>query len=545
MCKHCWRARAVIGAPDEVREATGGNPRLIELYLALLRAEGQAVPLSLRRKPALRPLFHRLWKRLSSDEKDVLAGLAVFRTAAPPELWQGSAGLAALQERGLVRPDALGGLALLPAFRTLVYDALPEGQRQDGHRRAAGARARYGQYTAAARHLVRAGEVETAVSWWFEVQEVEIAQGSAGAAYALFQALDGTGLSDRAARQLRVIQNRLYLLAGELENALAGMDSFTWHADEELSATALEQWGDAQRMLGDFEGAREHYEQAIALLGRLSNRIIDLQGKLGNSLSMQGDLAGAEREGLRAQNEVARYLGIIAMTKGQRRAAVDHFQQALTLAEAAHDEERAAEAHYRLAYAQGDLGEMEAAEEHAALAAAYYEQVGDRMKLEGLRAELAGTYYNVGQYEKMIAPSLQALQFFEQVGHAQWPLVLCNNLAEAYFELGDMAQAEQFARRVIAGESPQLLPYGYYTLGRVAAAGGDPAAAELFAIGMQWAQRNEDAFMVAYFHQVYGRFLREQGRVDAASGELQRALAIFEELGITHEAARTRTLLEA
>jgi len=145
----------------------------------------------------------------------------------------------------------------------------------------------------------------------------------------------------------------------------------------------------------------------------------------------------------------------------------------------------------------------------------------------------------------MIAPSLQALQFFEQVGHVQWPLVLSNNLAEAYFELGDMAQAQQFAQRVIEGESPQLLPYGYYTLGRVAAAGEDPGAAELFAIGMQWAQRNEDAFMVAFFHQVYGLLLRKQGREAAAAAELQRALAIFEELGITHEAARTRTLLEA
>ena len=86
--------------------------------------------------------------------------------------------------------------------------------------------------------------------------------GNAGAAYAIFSDIARNQVKGKLAKQLKVIQNRLYLLFGELENVLAGMDSYSWHVDEQLSVTALEQWGEAHRLLGDLDIARTRYDEA-------------------------------------------------------------------------------------------------------------------------------------------------------------------------------------------------------------------------------------------------------------------------------------------
>ena len=530
---------------EAVREATGGNPRLVELYLALLQRRGEADAADAA--PQARPAA-AVQPPLETAEPRGEAGAGrsgrLSRRRAARNCGPASAGWRICRARQLVREDAFGGLALLPAFRELVYDELPAAALREQHRAAALARARYGQYTAAAHHFVRAGELETAVSLWFEVQDAEIAQGNGGAAYALFNDIPAGRLSGAPARRLRVIQNRLHLLAGELEAVLAGMESYSWQPDEEVSATALEQWGDAQRLLGDLDGARAQYGAAIEVLGRLVSRIVDLQVKRGQTWSFAADLAAAERETLLAQHEVARYRGLLKMSRGRRRDALADFEEALALAEAADHEGRAAEARYRLAYALGDLGEMDAAEEHAAAAMAYYQRVGDRLRLEGLRAEMAGTYLNLGRYDKVIAPSEQALRYFEQMGHDHWPGIICNTLAEAYFETGDVTRAEEYARRVIATENPLVQPYGMYTLGRVHEAQGDAARAEqVFGSGLQWAERIEDTFIAAYLQRALGTLLLAQARRAEGEAALREALRLFGELSLAGEVAQTEQLL--
>lgn len=532
-------------SPEAVHQATGGNPRLVELYLALVNANDQDMPLSLRRKPAMRPLFNRLWRRLSKDEKRALAGLSIYRSYAPHDIWEGHAGLAGLSRRHLIKSDALGGIALLPAFRQLVYDELPLEQRQLYHRQAADVRAGLAQYTSAAHHFCRADEVEMAVKLWFTVQDEEIAQGNAGAAYAVFNDVPPERVMGEHGKQLRVIQNRLYLLFGELESVLEGMDSYSWHVDEELSATALEQWGEAHRLLGDLDAARARYDEAIDILGRLSNQTVNFHVKRGLTFSLEARHAEAGREAKLAQYQVDVYQAVIENGRGQYRQARDFLTSALELARSVKDERREARANYLLTVATGNLGDVTTAHEYAETAMAYYKRVGNRLRLEGLRAELAGIYLNVGRFAEVIEPAEQALRFFEGIKHSHWPGHISSNLAEAYFETGDLEKAEQYARKAMATENPPVQPYALYTIAQVFQTKGDlSGASQAFQMGLQWAERNEDSFIAAYLHRVYGSFLVDQGQTDDGVAELARALDLFMRLGIPLEEEKTRRLLE-
>ena len=102
---------------------------------------------------------------------------------APETIWADRVGLADLRQRQLIKGDDYGGISLLPMFRELIYDEIPQDQRQEFHRMAAVSRGGLAQYTAALHHLVRAGEIEPAIRLWSSVQDAEIAQGNARAAF--------------------------------------------------------------------------------------------------------------------------------------------------------------------------------------------------------------------------------------------------------------------------------------------------------------------------------------------------------------------------
>ncbi len=532
-------------SPKLVHQATGGNPRLVELYLALVNEDDQGIPLSLRRKPAMQPLFSRLWKRLSKNEKQALAGISVFRSYTPLDAWTNHPGLADLFRRQLIKSDAFGGITLLPAFRQLVYDELPEEQRQGYHRQAADVRAGLAQYTSTAHHLCRAGEIETAVQLWFAVQDTEIAQGNAGAAYAIFNDIQPDQVKGQIGKQLRVIQNRLYLLFGELDSVLSGMDSYSWHVDNELGATALEQWGEAHRLLGDLDAARAKYDEAINILGHLSNEIIDLIIRRGHTWGLEAAHAEAEREANLAQYQVDIFRGNIEVNRGQYHQASISLKNALKLARAAKDEQREARANYLLTLAMGNLGNVAAAHKYAKAAMDYYSRVRNRLRVEGLRAELAGIYLNVGQFNEVIEPAEQALHYFEQIKHSHWPGHISSNLAEAYFETGDLEKAEQYAMRAVMTENPPVQPYAYYTIAQVIQAKGDAAGAnQAFQTGIQWAKRNEDSFIAAYLHRVYGSFLLAQEHTEEGRAQLKKALDLFTSLNIPLEVDKIRQLLK-
>lgn len=530
---------------------TEGNPRIIELYLMLLQAGQPPEQINLRHAPAIKPLFHRLWRRLSTDEKHLLMSLSVFRAHVPQDEWQGTDGYQALQRRHLLKLDAYGGVTLLPIFRELVYDELTADQRSSAHNQAASIRATRGQHTSTAFHLVKAGDVETAVRYWFAHQDSEISSGSAGAAYAIFTALHRHSLSATTTKLLKLIQNRLHLAYGEAESVLADMENYSWHIEDELSpqftAQGMQQWAEAHFHLGEYDAALLRFDEALALLGRLSRQMVNLYANgRGRVWLHQSHFQEAEREALIAQFELKHFQIRLKIARGQLQEAQKIGVEALALASDIGDERKVSLIHYYLATASGNLGDISTAKNHANQVFVICERIGDRLLLENMRAELAGFYLNVGRFADVIEPAEQALTFFEKIKNDLRLPYIYSNLAEAYYELEHLEQAEQYAFKARQSENPRIQPYACYTLGLIYKAKKKHQAAEdMFQFGLQIATQTEDKFIAAYLHREYGSFLMELDRSKEGLLHLQTALNLFTELNIPHEIDKTQSAIAA
>lgn len=535
---------ARLSAADTARmiAVTGGLPRLIELAAALiLDGEEPDEMLRLPLRGDARPLFHRLWRRLDQKEKAAVGALSVFRRPVAAAAWPDSPAMpASLADRRLLVGPESGEWQLAPFIAALVYRELLPEQSETLHRQAGLLRATQGEYTAAAHHLVAAGDTAEAVALWFPRRETEIRQGQAGAALDVFGGLSARRLPPATGRKLKLIQNRLLLFHGESRQVIRNLEGFSWDIDDLETAEAATQLGDAHRLLGASEEAQTAYARSVATLGRVAAQLAANHLQRGRVYLQDADITAAQREVAAARQGAELLAGHIEFVAGHYDRAEAYLLRALDLAEATDDREAAARARYLLFWIAGQRGDMTAAEDYAAAAMGYYEQIGDRVTLEGLRAELAGAYLNVRQFERVIEPSEQALAFFEHIGHMLRIDVLNGNLAEAYLETGDIDRALDHAYRVLNGESPRFRPYALYTIGLAhQRQGRADFAFESFRQGIGIAHGNQDKFIEAYLHRNLGRLHAEQGQAAEAGEALATALALFREMGIAHEAAAT------
>lgn len=530
--------------PEPAYRLTEGNPRLLEIYVALQKGATTGEELELRRAPSVRPLFNRLWKRLDADEKHVLMGLSVFRSFAPLDAWQGQAAVDRLQQRKLLKPDARGGIALLPLFRELVYDELSPTLRRQYHEEGALIRARRGQYTEAAYHLWQAERFDAAIDLWFDNQGVEIEQGKAGAAYALFGGAKPPRLSPSAAKRLKVIRDRLSLLHGSIDGVLEDIDSYSWHLDEKITADALDQWGQARLIRGDIDGALADFNSAITVLREMSTQVVQLHRKRGQMYIEQAALDLAERESRLAQFEVEQLRALVEMAQGNHLAALEYLRVARRIAETVSDTERVAKTDELVAMAAGNYGDYILARQHAQAAMAYFERTGNRLRLENLRAELAGFYLNERKFTDAIEPLESALRFFENIKHDLRVGYISSNLAEAYFESGQMELAERYSLNALHTENPRVQPYACYTLGQVRHRQKRMAESEIvFQTGIQTAELTGDAYIAAYLYRAYGHMLCRETRGEEGIAKLQRALDLFSQFKMQPEVERTNRLI--
>ena len=264
--------RLAHGDLKRLHDYTQGNPRLLELFLILLEDNAQLSQI-LAQEPdvaSLASLLGRALQRLSEQERSVAIDLAVYRTAAPRDIWrqgQTFGALLALAERGLVQSDGFGGVFLVPAYRDVMYrDLPPEGSGCSSHGKAAVERLVRGAYTAAAYHFVWAGEAARAVEVWRENKQTEISQGQAAAALQVLHSL-----LDMPMALPTVLREEVSTHCGELERllgdparALDDLRSIMWKTPIlEVEGRILA--GMAANDLSDFEYAQWSYRRALAL----------------------------------------------------------------------------------------------------------------------------------------------------------------------------------------------------------------------------------------------------------------------------------------
>ncbi len=530
-------------------EYANGNPRLLLLCTILINTGMplQTILTELPQTAALRALWERLWQRLQPDERALLQRIAVFRSPAPADGWgEAQAALLRLQERALVQTDNAGGLALLPAFRDLLladWQRFPQAQREAFHLLAADMRASRGEFTAVAYHLIQANEAALAVHLWYPQRQLEIRRGFATAALALFQQLSERHLPQEEQQALALIRAELLQLTGQAQEGLQQIEAVSWPPNSELTVRAALLRGDFLNELGYPQQALNRYEDGIAVITRLWNRLVRLRYQRGTVFVQQKMLDAARQEAQMAQHEAAFLQGMVADEYGRYEQAITFYQQALQLAEQIGYEKGVAQTHRALATTFGRQAKLDEVKKHAQVAINYFAQIGDRLNQERLNSTLAATFFQAGQFEEAIAVAEPTVAYFAEMGLTFWTAVTAATLAEAYYETRQFDLAIQTAQKVMALEENQTQPYALHTLGMVTSAQGDPAlAGKYFQQSQQIATANGDRFMAAYAWRALGQTQLAQNRSIEAKEALQQAIELFTSLNLAHEVETTQAL---
>lgn len=537
-------------SPEDVRQIhryTGGNPRLLQLCLALPEPQ-RVMAGAAAHTPALQALFARIWQQLEAPQRQLLGQLAVFRTPAPADAWGSQqASLQPLLNQQLVQQDNRGGLSLLPVLHDLLYQdqqRLPAELRDQHHLAAAAIRAIRGEYTAAAYHYLQAGEPDKAIQVWFPQRQREVRRGQGQVALAMFQQLSARRLPEPEANALALLRGELYQLVGEPEKGLAELDAVSWTAEEEVTGQALLLRGNFLNALGYPQGALTNYSEGIQVTTRLLSQLIRFHCQRGLVHLQQRQMREASREARLAQFEAEHLQGLVQEEQGNYEEAYLSYQRALALAKSIEHEPGMAQLQRELAALLGRQARSAEAIHYAEAAIGYYERVGDRLNLEKARNALVVMHFQSGQFDKTIEIASLSLPFFEGARMPFWTAVTAATLAEAYFETGQPDKAEYYAGKVLKLEEPQSHPYALYTLGLVRRAEGRFAEAEgFFGDAQKSAQANDDKYMAAYAWRAMGEVLREQQETARGQQAIGQAFKLFEELGMAQEIEQTRALL--
>ncbi|HRW04950.1 MAG TPA: tetratricopeptide repeat protein [Caldilineaceae bacterium] len=581
---------------------TGGNPRLLTLCLTLhqlertafrkeratadpLASEEQAVSLAatlrqLPTTPALVPIWDRLRTRLSVPEHQLLQALAVFRTPAPRDAWLAAealppedgvgepaddvgeprdgvvgasvsegpfaAALAQLQERHLVDSDEHGGLWVLPMLRETLYQEISLEERERFHIAAAHICAARGEYTEAAYHFCQGDQPAQAIATWFPERRTEIQRGQAAAALAIVEQISGNRLQRSQQKQLALLRGELYGLLGEPAKVVATLAAQEWSRDEPESVEAFRLWGEALNVQGDANGAQGKLQAGVEVVAYLLEQHAHLHVQRGLIHMQQREMRAAWQEATRARYYAENLQGAVQANLGNYAAARGHYEVALTLAGELDDSQAAARTEYYLGIAAMQQQDVERAFAHYRAAIAHYQQTGNRVQEVYARSNLAAAYLTAGDYDAAIAEAQQALAFCERMNAPYWMAMNAANLAEAHFELGALEPAERYALQVIEHEEVDSYPYALFTLGSIRRAQTRyDDAVQLYRQSCQIAERNEDRFLLAYIQRALGGMYADCDEMEAAAEQYQRAIALFQQLGIAAEVEATAALAQA
>lgn len=533
-------------AAQQLHQATAGNPRLLQLCLALYQS-GETVEQwlpTLGPTPGLAAIYQRLWQRLTVTERQLLQRLAVFRSPAPVDSWRVDAPVVTgLVQRRLIVLDGQGGGELLPALRGQIYGELSPDLRDQLHLSAADLRQTYGQATAAAYHFWKGQRPSKAVQVWYPAMLQEIQRGHGDAAFAVFSQISRHGLSQAEGKALTLVQAELHKLQGDLVRGRATLEAQDWSAESEISLRARQLQGVFLEALGYPDAALRAYGDGVTLSSRILGKMADLYHHRSRLHLRQRELQLAWREAHQAECQVYRLRGELEYHGGRYADALRSFQSAAQLAQSLDDQETMSWVDRHLAHLYIRHQDFAKAEEHAQRAIDHYQRVGDRFRMLQMYGTLSSLYLDTRRYTQAVEVGTKTVQGAK----VAFPLLAATtaaNLAEAYFELGDLEKAQLYAQEVLNLEERHPYPYALFTLGRIKGQQAAWREAEFhFIESMRIGQANEDRFIAAYAQRELGVLYQRLDEQAEAQHHLAAALHFFETAGLAVEAERTKAIL--
>ncbi|MBI1299184.1 tetratricopeptide repeat protein [bacterium] len=537
-----------------LHELTAGNPRMVDLCIALFQAgSGESFGDVLAQLPqfhALLPLWLRLERRLPAPERRLLQILSVFRASAPADVWRDgeadeATALARLIERRLVQEDGQGGVSLLPALSEIVFAELPAEAQEDLHLYAAQVRQERGEYTSAAHHLLKAGQLDEAVELWYSNREAEIHRGQTGSALAIFEQISLRRLSRPRQKELRLLRSELYQLTGAPDQIIETLAAADWDEDDNGQVDASLLLGRAYNRQGRNEQAQHSYAQGLAAADKLVGRMVELHVQRSLTYLHDRDMQEAWQDVQRARYLVENMSGTLHEQSGRFDEARTHYESALAIAQEIGYLAGVARSFHNLGNVYSRQRQLDQAINYYAQSMQVHEQMGNRVGLEVARSGIVAPYMQATRYDEAIVEARRALSFFKAMGDSFWVALNASNLAEAQFEAGNLAEAESYAQMVLAEEERHSHPYALFTLGRVRAT-QDKHDDARYALeqARTLAEMNEDRYLVAYCWEELGKLQRAAQEHRAASASFAEAADLFKTLKITDKAAELASLAQ-
>jgi len=537
---------------ETLHRYTGGNPRLLQLCLALVAEHGSIgeTIAQLPDSPILHLVFERLWQRLPAALRSVAQQLAIFRSPAPADAWNdASAALYDLVGRRIALHDERGGVELLPLYRDLIVhdrQRLPADVADQCHLLAAKIRAARAEFTSAAYHLITAGEIAAAIDLWFDERRREIRRGQAASALQMFAELSHRRLPADSAEKLGLIRAELYDMLGQPTAGLREIEAHPWQSDAGRKIEAGRLKGKLLYEISATDEALSAYEETFTFVTRLLGEQAHLQQLRGLVFVRERALDQAWHSALSAYFHAQRLLAMVLDEKGDVQAAIEHYHISQHIAEQLNEPAYLARVHYDLAMSFARQGKHSDALHHVQLASEHYRSLGDRFSMEKLNSFLTALYLNMGEFDKVIEIGEPALRYFEAAQLTYWASTVASNIAEAYYGLGVHDLAAERAHRVLEMEEAHTYPYAMYTLGLVARATGQiEQSVSWLESARQIAQQNHDPYLEAYVWRALGESHSAAADPEAARQAMERSLALFEQMEVEVEAAKTRELLAA
>jgi tetratricopeptide (TPR) repeat protein len=286
------------------------------------------------------------------------------------------------------------------------------------------------------------------------------------------------------------------------------------------------------------------YQAAQNSLEQTVNESANLHRALGYLALHEHNYEQAQREIYRIRHDAANLEGYVCERRGDLQAAQTAYWAAIQLAEQAHYPYGKANAHMNLGCVYVWNRELSQAKEHLSAAIEYFARCNMFNKLGEATSNLALAYLQSKEYASAITEAQRARVIFEQLYVARGVAAAHQLLAEAYLALHESELAEIHVQQVLTIDDPTIQPDGLRLLGEIRLRQGALSEAEsLILASLNLIQDKPYKILEGYSWRSLGVLYVAQHKDDQAHQAWQKALQIFTETGLRHEAAEIQARL--
>ncbi|MGK7925133.1 MAG: tetratricopeptide repeat protein [Spirulina sp.] len=337
---------------------------------------------------------------------------------------------------------------------------------------------------------------------------------------------------DKARQLLRegilLFQEEIPDLQGEAIPKLEQAAIFFHQAREQrLEAFSLKYLGLVYSSLGEKQKALEYYNQALTIFQVMGDVVGDRRGEAG----------------------ILNNIGRVYFDLEEKQKALEYYNQALNLFQVVSDlggeadilnqfDEGEADILNNIGRVYFDLGEKQKALEYFGKALNLVQVGGDRVGEADILNNIGRVYFDLGEKQR-------ALEYFEKALnlHRQSPWGIggqadtLNNIGRVYFDLGEKQKALEYFEKASASSSfsrdrGRRVTDTYNNIGRVYFDLGEKQKAlEYFELALSFSQNgsgNRSGEALSLYNIAFTQ--RSQGNLEIALTEMEKAIAIIEEL---------------